>query len=229
MREVVLDTETTGLDPASGHKIIEIGCVEMVNGVVSGRTFQRYVNPERDIPADAEAVHGISADMLADKPIFADVADDLLAFLGEDRLVIHNADFDLGFLNAELAAAGRPAIDHRRGIDTVTLARKKFPGSPANLDALCKRFNIDNSRRTKHGALLDAELLAEVYVELTGGRQQGLTLVAAAQDRAGSAVPTDSKPRERPVRTPRPHEPSETELAAHDALIGKLVDPIWRR
>ena len=221
MREIVLDTETTGLDPEHGHRIVEIGCVELVNCVPTGRTFQVFVNPERDMPAEAFAVHGISAEFLRDKPCFSEVADSLLEFLADSRLVIHNAGFDLKFLNWELAACGRPTCLPARAVDTVLLARQKFPGAPANLDALCKRFNVDLSARTKHGALLDAELLADVYLELAGGRQPGLVLAAASETRR--IVVAD-----RPVRPARPHAPSPEELAAHLAFLqAEIKAAIW--
>ncbi len=221
MREIVLDTETTGLDPGSGHRLVEIGCLELVNHVPTGKTFQSYVNPERDMPEEAFKIHGLSAEFLARQPLFAAVVDDFLEFVGAAPLVIHNADFDLGFLNAELARLGRPALPEERAIDTVVLARRKFPGSPANLDALCRRFNIDNSARDLHGALLDAQLLAEVYLELVGGRQPGLGLAA---DGAAAAAGV-----ERRAREPRPHAPSAEELAAHARFIDGLEESIWRR
>ncbi|MEK9725249.1 MAG: DNA polymerase III subunit epsilon, partial [Rhodospirillaceae bacterium] len=176
MREIVLDTETTGLDPKSGHRIVEIGCIEIVNQVPTGETFHQYVNPERDMPDGAFQVHGLSEEFLSDKPVFAKIAADFLAFVGDSNLVIHNAAFDMGFINAELEATGREPLAMERAIDTVSMARRKFPGAPASLDALCKRFQIDNSNRQLHGALLDAGLLAEVYLELIGGRQRGLGL-----------------------------------------------------
>ncbi|MDP6473304.1 MAG: DNA polymerase III subunit epsilon [Alphaproteobacteria bacterium] len=224
MREIVLDTETTGFDPAGGDRIVEVGCVELVNHVASGKTFQSYINPERDMPEGAFRVHGLSSQFLADKPKFADVVEDLLGFLGEDKLVIHNASFDLGFLNAEFDSLGRPALPPERAIDTVALARRKYPGAPASLDALCRRFEIDNSERTKHGALLDAELLAEVYLELIGGRQPGLVLRASQAEGAGEGDQTQT----RAARTPRPHAPSQEEEAAHAAFIDILEDPIWK-
>ncbi|MDE3038352.1 MAG: DNA polymerase III subunit epsilon, partial [Pseudomonadota bacterium] len=173
-REVILDTETTGLDPASGHRIVEIGCIELAGGIRSGAFFHSYLNPERDIPDEATRVHGLTAQFLKDKPVFAEKVDDFLAFIAEDPLIIHNAGFDLRFINAEMARLGFAPIPFVRAVDTVSLARKKFPGASASLDALCKRFQIDLSARGKHGALLDAELLAEVYLELTGGRQAAL-------------------------------------------------------
>lgn len=225
LREVVLDTETTGLDPSEGHRVIEIGCIELVNRIPSGSTYQTYLNPEREIGEGAFEVHGLSGAFLRDKPLFADVADAFLGFLGSDRLIVHNAPFDIGFLNAELGRVGREPIGLERTVDTVLLARRRFPGQPANLDALCKRFNIDNSKRTKHGALLDAELLAEVYLELSGGRQADLSLVidggGAAGTRPGFAGGA--------VRPPRPHAPEPEELAAHAAFVAALKDPVWNR
>src|SRR6266446_823611 len=179
MREIVLDTETTGLDPLRGDRLVEIGCIELLNRIPTGQTFHRYLNPERDVPAEAFAVHGLSREFLADKPLFAEVVADLLAFIGDAPLVIHNAGFDVGFINAELERCGKPWVARDRLIDTLLLARRKYPGGKNRLDDLCGRFGIDNSRRTKHGALLDAELLAEVYLELIGGRQAQLGLVAA--------------------------------------------------
>jgi len=220
MREVVLDTETTGLDPASGHRIVEIGCIELVNHVATGRNFHSYVNPERDVPAEALAVHGLTTEFLAGHPTFAAVVDDFAAFIADSMLVIHNAEFDLGFLNAELQKLSRPPLPLERAIDTVTLARRKFPGAPANLDALCRRFQIDNADRSLHGALKDARLLAEVYLELIGGRQRDLGLVAEGR-RGGEA---EAKNR----RTPRPHAPTPEEELAHAAFVDKLQSPIWK-
>ncbi len=222
MREVVLDTETTGLDPSSGHRVVEIGCVELLNHVATDNTFHSYLDPERDMPKDAERVHGLSAEFLRGQPAFAQVVDDFLGFLDDAKLVIHNAAFDIGFINAELERLGRAPIPITRAIDTVALARRKFPGAPANLDALCRRFSIDNSARTKHGALLDAELLAEVYLELCGGRQPGFALGAAATSQAepGSARAATARPA-------RAHAPSPQEAQAHKAFIAKLDDPIW--
>jgi DNA polymerase-3 subunit epsilon len=223
MREIVLDTETTGLDPGAGHRIVEVACLELVNHLPSGRHFQRYLNPERDMPEDAFAVHGLSAAFLADKPRFAEIADDLQAFIAGAPLVIHNAEFDMRFLNAELARLGLPALDASLAVDTLQMARRKFPGAPASLDALCRRFNIDNSARSLHGALLDAELLAEVYLELIGGRQAGFDLVQA-EVRAAAAMAAAAGP----ARPPRPHAPSQEELAAHGALLDRLKDALWR-
>jgi DNA polymerase-3 subunit epsilon len=223
MREIVLDTETTGLDPASGHRIVEIACLELVNHLPSGRTFQRYLNPDRDVPEDAFAVHGLSAVFLADKPRFADVAEELLAFIDGAPLVIHNAEFDIRFLNTELTRLGLSALATDLAVDTMLLARRKFPGSPASLDALCRRFNIDNAARSLHGALLDAELLAEVYLELIGGRQAGFDLEQAEVRAAAAIVAAQG-----PVRPPRPHTASLEELVDHAALLDKLKQPLWR-
>ncbi len=223
MREIVLDTETTGLDPAEGHRIIEIACLELINHVPTGVTFQRYVNPEREMPDDALEVHGITAAFLADKPRFAALAEELLAFLGAAPLVIHNAEFDLRFLNAELARLGSPPLPSERAIDTLLLARRRFPGAQASLDALCRRFEIDTSARAKHGALVDCHLLAQVYLELLGGRQPTLGLAAEFSGSAGASGC------ERPVRPPRPHAPDAAELAAHRAMVARLKNPVWSR
>src|SRR5215470_20449978 len=225
MREVVFDTETTGLDPYQGHRLIEIGCIELVNRFPTGQTFHRYVNPERDVPADAFAIHGLSYDFLRSKPLFAEIAVDLLAFVGEASLVAHNASFDLSFLNAELERVNQSAIARDRLIDTLQLARRKYPGGSNRLDDLCARFGIDNSRRTKHGALLDAELLAEVYVELIGARQAQLGLVAmpASQITVSNIA---SAVKVRPMALgPRI---TDAERAAHGALIAELgAKAIW--
>lgn len=223
MREIVVDTETTGLDPRSGHRLVEIACIELVNHVPTGNHFWKYVNPERDMPAEAFAVHGLSEAFLADHPLFAEIAEELLGFIREDTLVIHNAAFDIGFLNVELERIDGPAIPLTRAVDTVQLARSKYPGAQASLDALCRRFEIDNSARTRHGALLDAELLAEVYLELIGGRQPEMAL--AGRDDGGAAACAV----ERPVRPPRPHDASETERAAHAAFLETIIEPVWRR
>jgi DNA polymerase-3 subunit epsilon len=223
MREIVLDTETTGLDPAAGHRVVEVACIELFNHIPTGRTYQSYLNPERDMPMSAYEVHGLSAEFLVGKPLFAEIADGLLEFIGDAPLVIHNARFDVGFLNAELDRLGRPPLDGGRAIDTVLLARQKFPGAQVSLDALCRRFEIDNSARTKHGALLDAELLAEVYLELIGGRQPTLGLAAEAADAQQIRVAA-----QRPVRPARPHAPSPEEAAAHEAFLAKLKDPVWK-
>lgn len=227
MREIALDTETTGLNPRAGHRVVEIGCVEMINHVASGEVFHVYVNPERDMPEEAFAVHGLSEEFLRDHSVFADVADDFLAFVGDDPLVIHNAAFDMGFLNAELERAARPILPKDRAIDTVQMARQKFPGAQANLDALCKRFGIDNSSRELHGALLDARLLADVYLELMGGRQTGFGL-DAAEDTGGTADAEVIALETRQKREPRAFQPSAEELARHEAFVDGLTDPIWK-
>ncbi len=227
MREIVLDTETTGFDHANGDRMVEIGCIELINHVPSGEHFQRYLNPERDMPPGAFAVHGLSAEFLADKPLFADVVEEFLVFIGDDALIIHNAGFDLGFLDAEMARLGRPALARDGVIDTLALARRKFPGSPASLDALCRRFAIDSSARDLHGALLDAELLAEVYLALIGGRQPGLGLGAEAAE--NETQPVAAGGNGSAARPPRRHEPSPAERESHEAFIDKMKDPIWRR
>ena len=223
MREIVLDTETTGLDPKSGDRVVEIGCVELHNHMATGETYHAYLNPERDMPSAAEAVHGLSIAFLEDKPKFQDVAEDFLKFIGDSPVIAHNAAFDLGFLNAELEAIGQPVISKDRSIDTVPLARRKFPGAQVNLDALCRRFNIDLSARVKHGALLDAELLAEVYLELVGGREPGLGFSAKSQGQTG---PRQAKAH-RPVRPARPHLISADEKAAHELFLAKIKNPVW--
>jgi DNA polymerase-3 subunit epsilon len=226
LREIVLDTETTGLDPLRGDRLIEIGCVELVNRIPTGREFHRYVNPEREVPRDAEAVHGLSTAFLLDKPLFAAVADELLEFLGEDVLVIHNASFDVGFLNAELGKVGRRQIAMGRVVDTLALARRRHPAGPNSLDALCKRYGVDNSNRVKHGALLDSLLLASVYVELLGERQASLGLVAAAIETAASLGPVPALARPRPL----PPRLSPEAEAAHRAYVATLgPKPLWLR
>jgi DNA polymerase III subunit epsilon len=226
MREIVFDTETTGLDPRSGDRMVEIGCIEMVNRVATGRTFHAYFNPERAMPPQAEAVHGLSDAFLADKPRFADRVAELLEFIGDSPLVAHNAGFDFGFLDAELALCGRDPVCRSRMIDTVALARVRHPGAKLSLDALCTRYGIDRSHRTLHGALLDAELLAQVYVELTGGRQIGLELadVGAADGLVASVVTTV---RARIFRPARPHAANAGELAAHAAFMESVKTPVW--
>lgn len=227
MREIALDTETTGLNPKSGHRVVEIGCVEMINHISTGETFHVYINPQRDMPEEAFRVHGLSEDFLREHPLFAEVAEGFLEFIGDDPLVIHNAAFDMGFLNAELERAGKPILDMARAIDTVKIARKKFPGAQANLDALCKRFGIDNSNRELHGALLDAELLAEVYLELNGGRQTGLGLGSDEGD-TESQADQEIKLETRQKREPRTFAPSAEELARHEAFLENITDPIWK-
>lgn len=229
MREICFDTETTGLDPKQGHRLVELGGVEMINRVPTGEVYHVYINPERDMPTEAFEIHGLSEAFLADKPVFADVAEEFLEFLGDATLVIHNAGFDMKFLNAELESCGRPRLPMSRAIDTVAMARSKFPGAAASLDALCKRFEIDNSARTKHGALLDAELLAEVYIELTGGRQTGLSFAddGSSASEAQEDLRTTSA-LERPVRPARAHAPTDAEIAAHTAFLEKLDSAIWK-
>jgi len=224
MREIVLDTETTGLDPSSGHRVVEIGCIELANRIPTGVTYHIYLNPERDMPKEAEAVHGLSVEFLADKPRFAEIVDDLIVFLGDAALVIHNAGFDLAFLNAELTRAGRPGITRERAVDTLTLARRRHPGGPNRLDDLCVRYGIDNSRRTKHGALMDAELLSEVYAELVGGRQAKLGLgEEAATARRGPSIAAPRRTRRRVVSL------TQAELAAHRVFAANLGPAsIWR-
>ncbi len=223
MREIVLDTETTGLDPLAGHRVVEVGCIELINTVATGRTFHAYFNPEMSMPAGAQDIHGLSDEFLADKPLFAERVEEFLAFIADAQLVIHNAQFDIGFLNAELERVGKARLINAY-IDTVSMARKKFPGQRASLDALCERLGVDNSSRTKHGALLDSELLAEVYLELSGGRQRDLGLAPemAARVIAGLSLAGGST-----IRPARPHAPSAAELEAHVAFLAKLSDPLW--
>lgn len=226
MREIVLDTETTGLDPYQGHRLIEIGCVELLNRIPSGQVFHRYINPERDIPAEAFAIHGISMEFLQDKPPFHQIADELLAFLGDAPLVIHNAAFDYGFINAELERATRPPVDRARLVDTLLLARRKHPAGPNRLDDLCVRYRIDSSRRTKHGALLDAEILAEVYVELIGARQAQLTLVETG-DNSGRTPQQVAAMRVRPM--PLAAGVTDDERKAHRDFVATLGDnALWQ-
>ena len=230
MREIVFDTETTGLDPKTGDRMVEIGCIEMVNLVPTGETFHAYFNPERDMPAGAEAVHGLSAAFLSDKPLFRDSVSELLAFLADSPLVAHNAGFDFGFLNAELAHRGLEPVCMTRMVDTVAIAKKRHPGAKLSLDALCSRYGIDRSHRVKHGALLDAELLAQVYVELKGGRQIGLELaadIAAREAPAATEVIAVRKAPEGPRREPRPHAPSEAELVRHRQFMAGIDNPLW--
>ena len=224
MREIVLDTETTGLDPLRGDRLVEIGCVEMFNRLPTGQTFHRYINPQRDVPREAFDVHGLSTEFLADKPLFSAVVDDFLNFIGDAPLVIHNASFDIAFINAELEKVARTAVPRERLVDTLLLARRKHPGVSNRLDDLCSRYAIDNSRRTKHGALLDAELLAEVYIDLIGARQSQLILAAESADiRVGGG---DMPRRQR--ETPLVARVSEEDRAAHRAFVATLGDkPIW--
>jgi DNA polymerase-3 subunit epsilon len=225
MREIVLDTETTGLDPYQGHRIVELGCVELLNRIPTGQTFHRYLNPERDMPAEAFAVHGLSADFLKDKPCFAEIVEDFLAFVGDAPLVAHNATFDFSFLNAELERCGKMLIIRDRLVDTLLLARRKHPGGANSLDQLCVRYAIDNSRRTKHGALLDAEILAEVYIELLGARQAQLGLVETVTVVAGAHVSHVVRVRTTPL-LPRL---TDAERAAHRAFVATLGEhAIWK-
>jgi DNA polymerase-3 subunit epsilon len=224
MREIVLDTETTGLDPNSGHRVVEIGGIEIVNFMPTGRHFHKYINPERQMPEEARAIHGLTDEFLATHPLFTHVVEELLEFIDGAKLVIHNAQFDIGFLNAELVRIGRVRLANEF-VDTVTMARTKFPGAPASLDALCKRFNIDNSRRTLHGALLDAQLLAEVYMELCGGRQPGLELARQSAFAGDGLTPTAGGT----IHPPRPHAASAAELAAHEAFIATIKDALWAK
>jgi DNA polymerase-3 subunit epsilon len=225
MREIVLDTETTGLDPLRGDRLVEVGCIELFNRMPTGQTFHRYMNPERDMPAEAFAVHGLSTEFLAGKPLFSEVVEEFLAFIGEAPLVIHNASFDISFINAELDRIKRVPIPKDRLVDTLLLARRKHPGVSNRLDDLCSRYAIDNSRRTKHGALLDAELLAEVYIDLIGARQSQLILAAETVDiRVGVGGETPRRQREVPL-SPRV---SEADRVAHRAFVATLGDkPIW--
>jgi DNA polymerase-3 subunit epsilon len=232
MREIVFDTETTGLDPKTGDRMVEIGCIELINRVPSGATFHAYFNPERDMPAAAEAVHGLSASFLSDKPLFGALAADLMEFLGDCPLVAHNASFDFGFLNAELELIQMEPLSTDRMVDTVALARKRHPGAKLSLDALCTRYGIDRSHRVKHGALLDAELLAQVYVELTGGRQIGLELAADTN----SPDPRQDGSKENILaratgerREPRPHAANEEEVARHKAFVETIQAPLWTK
>ena len=251
-REIVLDTETTGIDPKDGHRIIEIGALEMDNHMPTGKQLHLYINPERDIDAGAVAIHGLTSEFLADKPVFADIVDEFLNFVGDSPMVIHNAPFDMGFVNAELARLARAPLPMTQAVDTLPMARKKFPGAQANLNALCRRFEIDNSHRDLHGALIDADLLAAVYVELLGGRQPGLSLeTASAQNNPAQNNPAQNNParhaqgagrpadsdmdndafslRADSTRFERPHEPTPDERAAHATLVARIPDAIWLR
>ncbi len=220
LREIVLDTETTGLDPDRGHRIVEVAALELIDHLPSGQTFHSYINPKRDMPEEAFRVHGLSTQFLMDFPAFAEVVEPLLGFLQDSRLIIHNAAFDVRFLNAELGRQGYEPLAMSRAVDTLQLAQRRFPGAQASLDALCRRFAIDNSARTLHGALLDCELLAEVYLHLIGGRQTVLGLDRPGARQAGPVTV-------RTVRPPRPHAPSAAEEAAHAAFVAKLDQPIW--
>ena len=219
-REIVFDTETTGFDAEGDDRVVEIGCLELINHMPTGETYHQYINPERDMPQGAFEVHGLSEEFLSGHPVFADVAEDFLAFVGDAKLIAHNASFDVRFINAEMARIQQAPLVQEQVIDTLAMARTKFPGAQNSLDALCRRFSVDNSSREKHGALLDSELLAEVYLELIGGRQPGLVLAAQEKARRSSKTTT--------IRPPRPHAASTEELAAHDAFIKEQVtDALW--
>lgn len=229
-REIVLDTETTGFEPSEGHRLVEIGCLELINHIPTGKTFHVYINPERDVPAEAVAVHGLDRERLKDEPLFAQVAQDFLDFIQNDPLVIHNAKFDMKFLNAELLAHDYDRLPDSQALDTLAMARKKFPGAQASLDALCRRFGIDNSNRTLHGALLDSELLAEVYLNLIGGRQPNLlgggqSKETKKTDQVDETL-IDLAPK-RAVKEGRSFPPSEDELAVHKQFLEELSEPIW--
>ena len=241
MREIVLDTETTGFEPNEGDRIVEIGAIELIGHVPSGRTYHQYINPMRSMPEEAFGVHGIGPDLLEpprdpkpgqetlrDKPVFKDIAQAFVDFVGDARMVIHNAAFDMKFLNAELGWLNRPLLPMDQALDTLAIARRKFPGSPASLDALCRRFGIDNSSRTLHGALLDSEILAEVYLELIGGRQPDFALAADTRTNAASGSNDDWRPTQRP--NPLPSKLTEQEIAAHTAFIDSLGDDVlWKK
>ena len=225
MKEIVLDTETTGLDAQNGDRLVEIGCVELLNHVETGQYFHAYLNPGISMPEKAEKIHGLSDSFLKDKPVFVDVVEDFLDFIKDSKLIIHNASFDLGFLNMELEKCSQTSISSEQVIDTLMIARKKFPGAPANLDALCRRFEIDLSDRLKHGALLDAKLLATVYLELIGGRQPGLTLDSLNSNTREKSIKHISKN----LEFDRTHTPSPDEIRAHELFINSLPNPIWKK
>lgn len=225
MREIILDTETTGFDPLKGDRIVEIGCVELMNHIPTGKIYHAYINPERAVPTAASAVHGLTDEFLADKPAFAEIVSDFLEFIGDDApLVIHNASFDMGFLNAELVRHGFKMLPFERAIDTLAIARKKYPGAPASLDALCKRFGVNLSERNLHGALLDSRLLAEVYLELRGGRQPDLAISVVASE---TEVVIDTRQRE--YRAARDHKASADEIEAHEKFLEDIREPLWKR
>lgn len=232
MREIILDTETTGLNPLAGDRMVEIGCVELVNRVETGRTFHAYFNPCRPMPSEAEAVHGLSDVFLSDKPMFEELCEALIDFIGDSPIVAHNAPFDFGFLNNEFGLCGRPSICLSRMVDTLPLARQKLPGCKHSLDALCTRYGVDRSIRVKHGALIDAQLLAQVYVELTGGRQIGLGLLAEekpSEEKIDVVLMDDLPTASIIIRTPRPHAPTPEEIEAHARFLAEMSDPIWNR
>ena len=224
-REIVLDTETTGLKPLQGDRVVEIGCVELFNRLPTGAVYHVYINPERSMPVEAERVHGLTEDFLADKPVFSALVGDFLEFIADSPLVIHNAGFDMGFLNAELVRIGFPALPMTRAVDTVMMARRLFPGAPASLDALCKRFGVDSSERQLHGALLDARLLADVYLELCGGRQPDLGMATRAEAALESVVEGCRRDR----RAPRHHEPDGDELLQHEEFVSRIKNALWRK
>ena len=225
MRQIVLDTETTGLDPASGDRVIEVAAIELYNFMPTGQQFHVLIDPQRDIPEEATRVHGFTAEMLRGKPLFAAIAGEMLAFLRDSEIVAHNAPFDFGFLDAELVRAGHPKLDRARMVDSLEIAKRRYPGLPNSLDALCRRLGVDNSMRTSHNALLDVKLLAEVFLQLMGGKQPGLELAATPARRSGPALVEDATP---VARTPRPMVPTEAELAAHAAFVAKkLKEPLW--
>ncbi len=223
-REIVFDTETTGFDPAEGHKIVEIGCVELINGVQSGQTFHSYLNPERDIPAETTQIHGITNEQVRHSPTFGEIVDALLAFMGDAPLVAHNAEFDFRFVNAELRNVGRAPLASSRMVDTVQIAKRLYPGARLSLDSLCARLGIDTSARIKHGALIDSQILAEVYMEMMGGKQRGFELGAATTE-TQAAVPASKLVR--PARAPRLFAPTDTERAAHESFISQIRNAIW--
>lgn len=235
LREIVFDVETTGISPLNGDRIVEIGCVELINHLPSGETFHVYINPECDIPAEATAIHGISNEDIKDKPVFAEISSDFMDFIGQhSKLIAHNAEFDFSFINAELRRLRLPKLDPLRMIDTLAIARRKYPGAPASLDALCRRFEIDNSSRVLHGALLDSEILAEVYLELIGGKQPGLELDATPSSQTNRNTQSSGRQAkgtpaaERTLRPPRPHAASAEELAAHQTFLAeKIKDALW--
>lgn len=234
MREIVLDTETTGLEPSEGHRLVEIGCIELVNHIPTGKIWHHYINPERDVPPESVAVHGLTTAFLKNKPVFSELYLHMIDFIGTAPLVIHNAAFDMKFINAELIAVGHPGLGRQKIVDTLDIARRKFPGSPASLDALCRRFGIDNTGRELHGALLDAQLLADVYLELMGGRQHGLltetpAVPQIANNNLLAPVSALAGPRARTPRQPRPHTPGAEELSAHAAMVGELKNALWKK
>lgn len=230
MREIVLDTETTGFEPSEGHRIVEIGAVELFNHLPTGKTYHQYINPERMMPKEAFEVHGLGDDFLRNQPVFRAIGQAFLDFIGDSQLVIHNAAFDMKFLNAELKAIGLPTLANSRATDTLMIARQKFPGSPASLDALCRRFGVDNSAREKHGALLDSEILAEVYLELVGGRQPDFGLSQSTQQNGNGTARQEDNWRPRPRPTPLPPRLTDDESAAHAAFVAKMGDAaIWSK